>query len=155
MADTNDHAQIALPPPLVFLGYLVSAVIFQWLVPFPFPWPLPLRIIGGVVLIIGFLLAGSAVREMRRMHTTPDPGQPVTALVTSGPYRFTRNPIYLGFLLIYLGFTLLAGTLWGLVLSPFLIGTVTRWVIHAEEDYLGGKFEGEYAAYRSRVRQWI
>jgi protein-S-isoprenylcysteine O-methyltransferase Ste14 len=76
-------------------------------------------------------------------------------LVTTGPYRFTRNPIYLGFLLIYLGFTLLAGTLWGLLLSPFLIGTVTQWIIHAEEAYLGRKFKEDYKAYSSRVRQWL
>ncbi len=56
------------------------------------------------------------------------------ALVTAGPYRYSRNPIYIGFLLIYLGFTLLAGTLWGLLLSPFLIGTVTQWIIHSEES---------------------
>lgn len=155
MADTNDHAQVILPPPLVFLGYLVSALVVQWIVRFPFPWPVPLRVLGGVLLIAGFVLDVTAIREMRRLHTTPDIGKPVATLVTTGPYRFTRNPIYLGFLLIYLGFTLLAGTLWGIILSPFLIGTITHWVIHVEEDYLDEKFEGEYAAYRSRVRQWI
>src|SRR5512140_3255599 len=155
MADTTDHAQVTLPPPLLFLVYLVSALVLQWAVPFPFPWPAPLRILGGALLIAGFLLAASAIREMRRMHATPDIHKPVTVLITSGPYRFTRNPIYLGFLLIYLGFTLVAGTLWGLILSPFLIGTVTRWVIHPEEDYLEGKFEAEYVEYRSHVRQWM
>ncbi len=155
MADTKDHAQIRLPPPLVFLGYLVGAIALQWAVPFPLPWPLPLRVLGGVLLVGGFLLAASAVRELRRMHATPNRHQPVTVLVTSGPYRFTRNPIYLGFLLIYLGFTLLAGTLWGLILSPILIGTITQWVIHAEEQYLDEKFETEYREYAARVRQWI
>ena len=155
MPDTTDHAQVTLPPPIVFLAYLISAIALQWVVPFPFPWPVVLRILGGVLLIAGFVLAASAIREMRRMHTTPDIRQPVSALVTEGPYRFTRNPIYLGFLLIYLGFTLLAGTLWGIILSPFLVGTVTHWIIHAEEDYLSGKFEDEYAEYRTRVRQWI
>jgi protein-S-isoprenylcysteine O-methyltransferase Ste14 len=155
MTASTDHAQVALPPPLIFLGYLVSALLLQWAVPFPLPWLVPLRILGGLLLVLGFILDASAVREMRRLHTTPDPRQPVAALVTSGPYRFTRNPIYLGFLLVYLGFTLLAGTLWGLLLSPFLVGTVTRWIIHAEEAYLGEKFENDYTDYLSRVRQWI
>ncbi len=118
MAETTDHAQVFLTPPLVFLGYLVGALVLQWAVPFSLPWPMPLRLLGGVLVVAGFLLGTSAIREMRRMHTTPDPHQPVTALVTSGPYHFTRNPIYLGFLLVYLGFTLLAGTLSGPPAQP-------------------------------------
>jgi len=155
MAETVDHVQLPLEPPFIFLGYLLSALILQWVVPFPTPWGLWLRIAGGVLLIVGFLLAGSAISEMRKAHTTPDPRQPTTALVTSGPFRFTRNPIYLGFLLIYLGFTLLPGTLWGVLLSPFLIGTFTRSIIHAEESYLQRKFKDEYKQYLSRVRKWI
>ena len=156
MPETADHVQLPLPPPLIFLGYLLSALILQWwVVALPFPWASPLRIVGGVLLIGGVLLCGSAVGEMRKAHTTPDPHMPTEALVTSGPYRFTRNPIYLGFLLIYLGFTLLAGTLWGLLFSPFLIGTITRSIIHAEESYLERKFKAEYTRYFSSVRQWI
>ncbi len=155
MAETTNHVQVPLPPPIIFLGYLVSALVLQWAVPFPLPWPIPLRLLGGVLLIAGLLLASTAVREMRRLHTTPDLHQPVTALVTTGPYRLTRNPIYLGLLLIFLGFTLLAGTLWGILISPFLIGTMTRWIVHAEENYLSDRFEDEYDAYRGRVRRWI
>jgi protein-S-isoprenylcysteine O-methyltransferase Ste14 len=151
----TDHAHIALPPPLIFLGYLIGALLLHWAVPFRLPWPLPLRILGGLLLVGGFALDAAAVREMLKAHTTPEPHQPTTALVTAGPYRFTRNPIYLGFVLLFLGFTLLAGTLWGVLLSPFLIGTVTRWIIHAEEAYLDGKFKAEYRAYFAHVRRWL
>ena len=92
---------------------------------------------------------------MRKAHTQLIHVEPVTAFVTTGPYRFTRNPIYLGFFLIYLGFTLLAGTLWGLIASPFLVWTITQAVIRAEEIYLDEKFGEQYKQYRSRVRQWI
>ncbi len=137
MTERNiDHAQVMVPPPLVFLGYLIGALILDWIIPFPAPWIFVLRIVSGLMVIAGFLLAGLAISQMRKVHTSPDPRQPVTAFVTSGPYRFTRNPIYLGFFLIYLGFTLLAGTLWGLIASPFLIWTVTQAVIRAEEIYL-------------------
>jgi protein-S-isoprenylcysteine O-methyltransferase Ste14 len=155
MTSTTDHAQVALPPPLIFLGYLLGALVLQWAVHFAWPLSIPLRILGVVIVVAGVLLGGAAVSEIRKAHTTPDPRYPTTALVTDGPYRFTRNPMYLGFFLIYLGFTLLAGTLWGLLLSPFLIGTVNRWIIHAEEAYLDEKFEEDYIAYRARVRQWL
>ncbi len=155
MPENTDHAQIPLPPPLIFLGYLVSALILNWAVPFAIPWTTALRVAGGLAVVGGLWLARSAVSQMMKAHTTPDPRTATTALVTAGPYRFTRNPIYLGFFLIYLGFTLLAGTLWGLLLSPFLLGTVTRSIIHAEEAYLKRKFKEEYTKYSSRVRQWL
>lgn len=155
MAATTNHVRPAVPPPLVFLGYLLGAIILNWAVPFRLPWPLPFRILGGVIVMLGLLLAASAIREMRKLHATPDARRPVVALVTGGPFRLTRNPIYVGFFLIYFGFTLLAGTLWGILLSPFLIGTVTLWVIHREEAYLTERFGEEYRTYRARVRRWL
>lgn len=155
MAEVTDHVHLVLPPPVIFLGHLLSALILQWVVPLPLPWPLPLRILGGALLLGGFALAAAAVREMRKLHTTPDPKQPVSTLVTTGPYRFSRNPIYLGMLLTMLGFTLLAGTLWGLLISPFLIGTITRSIIRPEENYLQGRFDGQYNLYRTLVRRWL
>jgi len=151
----TDHAQVMVPPPLVFLGYLIGALISNWIIPFPTPWVFILRIVGGLAVAAGILFVISAFSQMRKAHTSLDPRQTTTALVTEGPYRFTRNPIYLGFFLIYLGFTLLAGTLWGLIASPFLIWTITHAVIQAEEIYLDKKFGDTYKEYRSRVRQWI
>lgn len=156
MPGTPDHVQLPLQPPLYFLGYLLSAFVLQWIVPLAYaPWILPLRVVGGVLVIAGLVLGGSAISAMRRAQTTPDPHQPTTALVTDGPYRLTRNPIYLGFLLDYVGFTLLDATLWGLLLSPFLIGTVGRQVIRLEETYLRGKFTAQYEDYFARVRRWV
>lgn len=155
MTKNIDHAQVMVMPPLVFLGYLIGALLVNWVVPFTVPWMLVVRIGGGIMVIAGFWLAGSAFSRMTKAHTSPDPHQPTTVLITKGPYRFTRNPIYLGFFLIYLGFTLLAGTLWGLIASPFLLLTVTNAAIRAEENYLEDKFGEQYADYRSRVRRWI
>ncbi len=156
MAEQNkDHAQVMAPPPLIFLGYLIGALVINWIIPFPEPWIFELRIVGGLMVIAGFLLGGSAIFQMRKANTPVDPRETVKALVTSGPYRFTRNPIYLGFFAIYLGFTLLACTLWGLIASPFLYWTVTQAVIHAEEIYLDEKFGEQYKEFRSRVRRWI
>ncbi len=156
MTEKNeDYARVMIPPPMVFLGYLIGALILNWAVPFTEPWISALRIMGGMIVVAGFLLAGLAVSQMMKLHTSPDPHQSVSTLVTGGPYGFSRNPIYLGFFLIYLSFTLFAGTLWGLFASPFLFWTITHAVIHAEEVYLDDKFGDQYKEYRSRVRQWI
>lgn len=151
----NDHPQVMVMPPVVFLGYLIGALVLNWAVPFLIPWILLSRIVGGLLVVAGFALSSSAFRKMMVAHTSPDPHKPTTAIVLGGPYRFTRNPIYLGFLMSYLGFTLLASTWWGLFLSPFLIWTITNSVIYAEEVYLEDKFKDQYAHYKSRVRRWI
>ncbi len=155
MQSDLEHAPVRVPPPLVFLAYLIGAMILNWLFPLPDPWSTMFRLIGGATVLAGLVLGAAAVSRMIRAHTSPDPQRPTTALITDGPYRLTRNPIYLGFLFIYLGFTLFAGTLWGLILSPFLIWTVTGTVIRAEESYLRAKFPTEYEAYRSRARRWV
>jgi protein-S-isoprenylcysteine O-methyltransferase Ste14 len=111
--------------------------------------------VGIVLVVVGLALGFLGLSQLMRAHTPPNPHEPTTALVTDGPYRFSRNPIYLGFLLSYLGFTALAGTFWGLILLPFLLWTVTHAVIHAEEQYLEGTFGEKYAAYVSRVRRWL
>ncbi len=155
MTDPADHPNMPVMPPVVFLGYLIGALVINQIQPFPMPWPFEFRILGGMLAVAGFLLSNAALRQMLRAHTSPDPHQPATALVREGLYRYTRNPIYLGFLGVYLGFTFLAATLWGILLSPFLFWTINRLVIHAEEDYLEDKFREQYTDYKSRVRRWV
>jgi len=91
----------------------------------------------------------------RRAGTTPNPTKPTTALVLRGPYRFTRNPMYLGFAALYLGVTLLVNSLWPLLLFPAVVGLVQGRVIAREEAYLEAKFGNEYRAYKMRVRRWL
>ncbi len=155
MSDELKHARVRVPPPLVFLSYLIGALILNWLIPLREPWTTFSRIVGLAAVLAGFALGATAVLRMLRAHTSPDPHRPTTALITDGPYRFTRNPIYLGFLLDFIGFTLLVGTLWGLLLSPLLIVTVTGAVIRAEEIYLEGRFGEGYKDYKASVRPWV
>jgi protein-S-isoprenylcysteine O-methyltransferase Ste14 len=93
--------------------------------------------------------------EFRRARTTLDPHGSTKQLVTSGIYRFTRNPIYLGFLLMVIGLPLNSGLIWGLVVAPLYMMTMSRLVIQREEAYLEGKFKGQYTSYMSRVRRWL
>ncbi len=150
-----EHAPVRVPPPLLFLLFVVAALALNWLLPLPEPWASLLRLVGGIGVLVGFGVGSAAVLSMMRAKTTPDPHRPTAALVTNGPYRYSRNPIYLGFLLISVGFTLLAGTLWGLLLSPLLVWVVTTIIIRAEEGYLAVKFADAYAEYKSRARRWI
>ena len=155
MPADSEHAPVRVPAPFIYAGFIGAALLLQMLLPLSAPMPGITRGAGAAAIIAGLALGILAVMRMRRAHTAVSPHQPVTSLVTDGPFRFTRNPIYLGFFLIFLGFTLLAGTLWGIVLAPLTPITVYRLVIGAEEGYLHGKFADHYAEYKSRVRRWI
>jgi protein-S-isoprenylcysteine O-methyltransferase Ste14 len=92
---------------------------------------------------------------MQNAHTNVNPTRPVTAIVTEGPFRFTRNPLYLGFTLFYTGVTLLVNSLWMVLLLPFVLFLMTFSVIEREERYLERKFGEQYLAYKRRVRRWL
>ncbi|MBV8230410.1 MAG: isoprenylcysteine carboxylmethyltransferase family protein [Planctomycetaceae bacterium] len=94
-----------------------------------------------------------AVATFRRLGTTPNPAGPTTALAVGGPYRFTRNPMYLGLVFLMAGLEFLANALWPLVLLPVVI--VRRAVIDREERYLTAEFGEEYLRYKARVRRWL
>ena len=155
MPAESDHPEILVPAPFVYAGFVLAALLLHWALPLGVPASTFLRGLGAVLVVAGLSLGGLAARSMMRAHTTVSPHRPATVLVTSGPYRFTRNPIYLGFLLIFLGFTLMAGTLWGILLAPVLPILVNWLVIDPEERYLQHRFPGDYGQYRSRVRKWI
>ena len=157
MAKEPDHPNISpmVHPPLVAVFFIVLAYFLGRFVPPPFTIPLALRYFGLALTFIGFLLGIGAFMEFRKARTTLDPHGSAKHLVTSGIYRFTRNPIYLGFLLMVIGFPLNSGVIWGLVLAPFYMLTMSRLVIEREEAYLERKFKAQYTSYVSRVRRWL
>jgi protein-S-isoprenylcysteine O-methyltransferase Ste14 len=121
-------------------------------------WPQPTAVaslLGWGLLLAGVLLAVSAAYLFRRGGTTPNPTKPTTALVIGGPYRLTRNPMYVGMATLYFGGTLLLNDPWPLAFLPVVIALVRRRVIAREEAYLERRFGDEYRAYKARVRRWI
>jgi protein-S-isoprenylcysteine O-methyltransferase Ste14 len=92
---------------------------------------------------------------MRRAGTNVDPYEPATAVVTEGPYRFTRNPMYVGFTLMYVGISALANALLPILLLPAVQQLMRRGVIEREERYLERKFGDEYRRYKESVGRWI
>lgn len=150
-----DTPGVIAPPPLIYLAGLGVGFALDLLLPSA-SLPGALRWVGGVALVaFGLSLMASFVAAFRGAQTNVDPYKPTTAIVTGGPYRFTRNPGYLGMALLFVGIALLAQWVWATAVLPLVIAVVDRGVIAREERYLERKFGREYAAYRARVRRWL
>ena len=112
-------------------------------------------IAGAVLFSFGAVIAGGGQAIFRKARTTTVPGQPSAKLVTWGPYRFTRNPMYVGLTFVYLGEAGLLKQIWPVVFLPLTIAYLNWTVIPVEEARLKEVFRNEYEKYRSRVRRWI
>ena len=151
---TLDHPRVIAPPPLIFLlpflaGWLLHRRPLQ---------PLPRRasrIAAAFLLPFGMALSLWAVFTFERAHTPVEPYRLVRRLVTWGPYRYSRNPIYASMTILYLGATALVDSLWPLVLLPLALVVVSRGVIAREEQYLERRFGDEYRTYARHVRRWL
>ena len=147
-------AGVVAPPPLIYLGPLLAGLVLDRFLPLP-RMPAAIRAVGVPLLAGGVGLGAWFLASMREAKTAVDPYQPSTALVVGGPFRFTRNPAYLGFAFAYAGISLLAGGRWPLVLLPGVVAAIDRGVIRREEAYLLHRFGDRYHDYRSRVRRWF
>jgi protein-S-isoprenylcysteine O-methyltransferase Ste14 len=112
-------------------------------------------IIAGGLILIGLSLFAAGVRNFSRAETPLPTNQPARALVTQGIYRWTRNPIYLGFFLAYAGIGVAARSPWMLIFSLPLVVTIRYGVVAREEAYLERRFGGAYRHYKTRVRRWL
>ncbi len=149
-----DNAGVIFPPPLIYLIPLVTGVLLNWWRPFALVPPRFATPIGIAVLVLG-LIGAPAIVAFRRAGTSPRPWIPTTALVTSGPYRFTRNPMYVGFTLIYTGVTIWMNAAWPAIFLPFVLIVMHVGVITREEAYLTRLFGEDYREYQRRVRRWL
>lgn len=152
---SDDTAGVVAPPPLIFLaglaiGFGLEALLPGGSLPGVLQW-----VGGGVLVVAGVALLLSFNALFNRHETAVEPWKPTTAIVTTGPYRFTRNPAYLGMALVYVGIAVLADAPWVLVPLPVVILVIDRAVIAREERYLERKFGQEYLGYKRDVRRWI
>ncbi len=153
----RDRAAVIAPPPLLTLLCIAAGFIAAHFKHFPiFPAFASARI---AVFIALFLLAAIVIFlglwQLVAHKEHPSPYKPTSAIVSSGIYRVTRNPIYVGFLLVVLATAVAANSAWLLLSFVMLFVLLDFGVVRAEELYLSGKFGAEYDAYRSRVRRWI
>jgi protein-S-isoprenylcysteine O-methyltransferase Ste14 len=156
MSEPADTSNVVIPPPIAWALAIIAGLAAGWVYPWRFvPASIPRVWVGGGVLAAGFALAVWAIVMMLKAGTRVEPHKPTTAIVTGGPYRFTRNPIYIGVFLGQTGLAIGFDNLWMLaMLVP--LGLVIRYgVVAREEAYLERKFGAVYRDYKSRVRRWL
>jgi len=153
-ASTDSPGVIVFPPALL-LGTVLLGVLLNLLWPWHLPCPIWMNAAGGILFIGGGFLAGWGRRTMARAGTHVPPHKPTLVIVTDGPFRLTRNPLYLGGTTAYLGLSLGFNLVWGVILMvPMLL--ILNWgIVRREERYLEKKFGETYLAYKARVPRWI
>lgn len=154
----SDKPGVLAPPPIILLASLGLVVALEFV--FPLGWLPPALTLatalpGSVLFVFAGALGISGIVAFRRAGTNIEPYKPALVLVHDGPYRFTRNPMYLGLITLHLAITLLAGLDWGLILMPFFALTLHFGVVLREEAYLMGKFGQPYRDFLARTRRWI
>jgi len=152
-----DVAGVIALPPFIFLAFLVTATVLEAVVPLPFlaSYAVTRYLAGALLAVSGFVLIGMGTRRFVAAGTNIPPNLPTTALVVDGIYGRTRNPLYLGSTLVYLGLSVAAGSLWAIALLVPLLWVMNVGVITREERYLERKFGDAYRAYKKRVRRWV
>ena len=153
-----ETARVIARPPLLFLAALLIGFVLDRLLGLPFPVPGGARahwIIGGSLVVIGLALATAGIRNFSRAGTPVPTIEPTRALVTTGIHGWTRNPIYLGMFLLYVGIGVAAQSPWTLILTLPLAITIRYGVVAREEAYLERRFGTAYREYTNRVRRWV
>jgi protein-S-isoprenylcysteine O-methyltransferase Ste14 len=156
MSDINSGApNVKIIPPLVYLaGLVIGFVANIWIsfkvVPNSIAW-----ILGGILIIFGAVLPGSALFKFKEVGTTVRPDRAANTLVTAGPYKVTRNPMYLGLAIVYLGIAIAGQSVSAIILLPIVLAIIQHWVVGPEEAFLEKRFDAEYISYKEKVRRWI
>lgn len=156
MSDANsDTPGVRIIPPLIYLAGIVVGLLASLFAPTKvFPAGLAWTA-GGILILCGAVLAGAAITSFRSVGTTIRPDRAARALIIAGPYRFTRNPMYLGLAAVYLGIAVAIQSLWALILLPIVLTIIQRRVIQPEEAFLERRFGAAYTSYRTNVRRWL
>ena len=156
MAETVDRPNVVIPPPIPWALAILAGLVVGWLYPLQFvPASIPRAWVGGGLFVLAVALAVWAIVTIRKAGTQFDVHKPTTTIVENGPYRFTRNPIYLGMFLSQAGIAIGFDDLWVLAtLVPFYF-VIRHGVVAREEAYLERKFGTVYRGYKSRVRRWL
>ena len=152
----HDVAKLGLVrPPLVYLTSLVTGALIQLATPLPFlPGTLAVPL-GASLVVVAVVLFSFSVAKFRAAGTPVPARKPTTVIVRTGPYRFSRNPIYLAFSLFQLGIAIWVNSLWLLATLVGAVALIHCVVIQREEQYLERVFGAQYLDYKASVRRWL
>lgn len=155
MNEQRDIPGVIALPPLLYGGAFLMVLLLNWLWPLPLLADPALRWLGVALVILGLatVIWGSAT--MRRAGTNIPPNRPALVMVTRGPFRFSRNPLYLGLHVAFIGLSLIANSVWGALLFVPLFIVMHYGVILREERYLEAKFGASYEQYRAAARRYF
>jgi len=144
-------------PPIVYAAVLLGAWLLQRFVPLPASMPrdFPINLIGWLLFAAGIAAGLAGIFQFGALGTTVDPTGRASSLAASGIYAYTRNPMYLGAVLAFVGLSFALGSYWLLILTLVMIVLLTKLAIEPEEAYLSRRFGADYAAYRTKVRRWL
>jgi protein-S-isoprenylcysteine O-methyltransferase Ste14 len=150
-----DAPDVKIIPPLVYLaGIVIGLLASIWMpttvVNYSLAWT-----VGGILVACGVVLTGSAALKFKDVGTTVRPDRAASTLVIAGPYKITRNPMYLGLAFVYLGIAIAGQSIWALILLAVVLIIVQRGAIEPEEAFLEKRFGADYLSYKEKVRRWI
>jgi protein-S-isoprenylcysteine O-methyltransferase Ste14 len=156
-ASTSKGPGVFIPPPLFYILIFASAVFIQKVIPISdkiFHLPAT-KVVGAILLILALFFLGRSLRQFLLTKNTLILIRPASSLQTTGVYGMTRNPMYLGLAILYLGVTCFIGNWWNIILFPILVIVVQEYIIKREEKYLQLEFGQGYRDYRRTVRRWL
>lgn len=152
-----DNPGVKIPPPLFYVVTFLLSILFQkfyFIDHFIFQ-SLPFEIAAVILILISLTFSIPALRQFIKTKNTVITIKPANSLQVSGVYSISRNPMYLGLLLLYTGLVFLAGNWWTIIFMPALIIAVTSLIILPEERYLQREFGDTYSLYKEKVRRWL
>ncbi|MEP6793389.1 MAG: isoprenylcysteine carboxylmethyltransferase family protein [Saprospiraceae bacterium] len=155
--NTSKGPGVYIPPPLFYVLTFLASVFVQKRIPIPdtvFHFMI-VKVVGAILLIIALFFLVRSLRQFFLTKNTLILIKPASSLQTTGIYSVTRNPMYVGLAIIYLGITCFIGNWWNIILFPILFLIVQEYIIKHEEKYLELEFGQEYDTYRRLVRRWL
>ncbi len=153
--EVPDNAGVIAPPPLIYGVAFLLGSLSHFMFPISFLPTNLARWLGVPLMLAAGLIVATAFRALGRAKTTFDVRKPTTTIVAEGPFRYSRNPMYLSLTLLYMGLAVLINSLWILLLLLPVMIVIQNSVVKREEQYLERKFGETYLRYKAQVRRWI